>query len=105
MKRYRTTKTVDFFCGRIGLSGDQAASRARNLRPVADGLFEITGPLQFKAGEVISLDETEKMVLGRLECLDKDPAPAKPDPVKTATASFSAVVAQKPQAKKRQRKK
>jgi hypothetical protein len=72
LKQYRTTALTEFFSGRIGLTDAQAAARARNLRPIADGVFEITGPLQFKAGETITLEEVDKMVLGRLEILTEE---------------------------------
>lgn len=73
MRAYRTMVMVDLYCGRVGLSRTQADARARNLRQVSDGVYEIVNPVQFKAGEIIRLDDPEKIILGRLECLESAP--------------------------------
>jgi hypothetical protein len=82
MREYRTLDVVSLYCGRVGLSNPQAASRVRDLRPVADGIYEIVSPVQFKRGEVIRLDAPEKIILGRLECLGGPPPAAVVDGIK-----------------------
>ena len=79
MKTYRTKAIVDLYRGTIGLTDVQAVTRVRNLRPVADGIYEIISPVQFKAGEAIRLGEVENTVLDRLECLEIEEL-AMPDP-------------------------
>lgn len=75
MKEYRTTKIVDIFCGKIGLTDAQAAVRARSLRSVrGKGVYEIISPVQFKAGEIIRLPEVDKIIRESLECLEPDAA-------------------------------
>lgn len=88
MKTYRTTGILDLFCGRIGLVDTQAAPRGRSLRRLGDGLYEVVSPVQFKAGEVLRLDDLPKTVLGRLECLDIDEEPeAVPEPERVVDQS------------------
>jgi len=77
MRKYETTAVVDLFGGLIGLSEEQAARRARNLKPVKKGVYEIVGPVQFKAGELISLDKPDKATAAKLEWIKPQP---KPDP-------------------------
>ena len=55
MKEYITTNTLELFSGRVGLTAKQAAIRAAKLKKVKSGLYEITGPVQFKKGETIRL--------------------------------------------------
>jgi hypothetical protein len=69
---------IDLFCGRIGLGESQAEARARSLRPISAGVYEIVGPIQFKAGEKIMLEEIDKTILGGLECLSEEPARQAP---------------------------
>lgn len=51
---------VKFYAGRIGLTRRQAEPRKRMLDPVGGGVYKIVGPIEFKAGEVILLDEIPK---------------------------------------------
>jgi hypothetical protein len=60
MKRYRTLETVRITGGLIGLDESQALPRMRCLDSVEDGVFIVMLPVEFKAGEVIFLDEPAK---------------------------------------------
>lgn len=64
---------------RISLKPAQASPRAHNLEKVKGekGLFVALVPLQFKAGEVLGVDEVAKGQLEQVEILDAaaDPAP------------------------------
>ena len=42
---------------RLGLSQEQAAARAYALREVGRGLYLATAPVEFKAGEVLTVEE------------------------------------------------
>lgn len=64
---YRTTDTVSLFSGRVGLTEDQAKRRSMYLRKVKDGEYEIAGPVQFKAGELIGFTgPTDKGIRSKL---------------------------------------
>jgi len=39
----------------------------RALTHVGDGVFEIVGPVEFKAGELLGFDEVPKAILPKLE--------------------------------------
>jgi len=81
LKKYKTTGLIKLFSGKIGLSGDQAACRKHAVKKSGDA-YDITAPVQFKAGEVIYLDKPAKVTIKNLVCLD-DPEPvqkAKPGP-------------------------
>lgn len=66
MKEYVTTQPVELHAGRIGLNKTQAAIRAPYLTQKSPGVYTITGPVQFKAGEVICLDP-DKATLAKLK--------------------------------------
>lgn len=60
---------------RVVLSAAQAKSRAHKIAPVAgdvDGLFVAAAPLQFKAGEQLSVTEVAKGQLDQVEFLDRE---------------------------------
>jgi hypothetical protein len=70
--KYRTTAAVTISSGVIGLTAAQAASRKEYLAAVKggranSGLYEITGSIQFKKGEVIDLAKPGKELLTKLE--------------------------------------
>ncbi len=67
MKKFRTEATIELHSGVIGLSDRQAALRGLQLKEAGRGTYEITGPVQFKAGEVIGLKEVPKPYAGVLE--------------------------------------
>lgn len=54
------TQAVEFHTGRIGLTDKQAVLRSRRLVKIRKGLYDITGTVQFKAGEKIGLGEIPK---------------------------------------------
>lgn len=82
--KYKTIKIIELFAGQIGLSAKQAQARPGKLKKIKDGLYEIVSPVQFKAGEVIELNNPDKIILSKLECLE-EPAPKK-KPAKKAKA-------------------
>ena len=73
MNTYKTTEIVDIFGGKVGLTKKQAKRRPgklRKLRGVTEGnrgLFEVVNPIQFKAGEVVMLENPDKITLAKLE--------------------------------------
>ncbi len=71
MIKFKTLVTTDFFEGAVlGLSRDQAYSRMHNLEKVRKGVYRVTSPVQFKSGEVLKLDDPDKVTQARLECLE-----------------------------------
>jgi hypothetical protein len=70
MRTYRTMEVVRLYTGSIGLSDHQARLRGHNLCPISVGIYEITGPVCFKAGEKIKLDAPDKAIISKLNCLD-----------------------------------
>ena len=93
MKPYRTLATVRLFTGVVGLTDDQVKWRANCLEKLKDDVYQITGEVCFKAGEMIGLEEAPKPFAKLLECLEPDPKPAvQPEPV---------VEAKKPVARKK----
>ena len=69
MKKYKTTGLIKLFAGKIGLSDDQAACRKHAVKKSGDA-YDITAPVQFKAGEIIYLNNPAKVTLAKLVCLD-----------------------------------
>jgi hypothetical protein len=62
MKFFKTEDAISFHYGAIlGLNEKQAKPRIqiKTLKPVGEGKFEVTGDVQFKAGEVIGLEEKD----------------------------------------------
>lgn len=56
MQRFKTLKTVELHAGILELTKEQAAARKHSLQDLGEGLYEITGPVQFKAGEGFGYD-------------------------------------------------
>lgn len=78
MKKYRTTEVVGIASGVIELNGRQAVRRPGKLKPMKKkGLYEILAPIEFKQGEVIGLENPDKVLLSKLDELDKDGKPVK----------------------------
>jgi hypothetical protein len=76
MRAYRVTSPITLHTGVIGLSDRQAAGRANCLTLWPDGLYTVTMPVQFKAGEVISLEPEAVKGLGQfLAEVEPDVAP------------------------------
>lgn len=80
MPKYKTTAIVDLFAGSVGLSDNQAARRSPHLKKVKKGVYEITAPVQFKAGEIITLAKPDKITLAKLELFKPEKA-GDPGPV------------------------
>jgi hypothetical protein len=86
MKRYKTIDTVQLFSGLIGLDARQAKPRLNvgQIVPAGIGIYEIITQVQFKAGEIILLDDP-KGPARSLECLDIDLPPSDPTPASEST--------------------
>ena len=57
MQRYTCSKPLALAAGTlVGLSDAQAGARKHALKPQAKGVYLASGPLSFKAGEVVGLD-------------------------------------------------
>jgi len=70
MKNYRTRIAITMSSGRVGLTDDQVRRRAASLRRVKGNTYKIISPVQFKAGEIISLPTPSKELLAHLEPLE-----------------------------------
>ena len=68
MTKYRTTAVVYLFSGKIGLSDQQAARRPGKLKKVKGG-YEILEKVCFKAGEIIELENPDKVTKQKLEAI------------------------------------
>ena len=71
MKKYKVTAIITLFCGLIQLTDAQASVRQGSLKETdKKGVYEIKEPIQFKAGEEITVEEG---TLGRdqAECLEE----------------------------------
>ncbi|MCK5541706.1 MAG: hypothetical protein KAI40_03365 [Desulfobacterales bacterium] len=76
IKEFVTTGIIRLGAGLIKLDKKQAAGRLGKLKNIKNDLYEITGHVEFKAGEVISLDP-DKATLARLELSEKGLAQEK----------------------------
>lgn len=56
MRRYKVIAPIHLFAGRIGLTEKQAKVRAHSLKDCNGGIYEIKGPVCFKAGEMLNFD-------------------------------------------------
>lgn len=57
MKAYRVTgPRARFFTGSLRLSEKQYESRRHCLKPLGEGIFEISTPVEFKQNEVVEYD-------------------------------------------------
>lgn len=74
MERYSVNQPITLHVGVIGLSDAQAATRQHCLkRLMGKGRYEIRKPVQFKAGEVIGLEEINlKQYAGWLTPVEKE---------------------------------
>ena len=71
MKKYKVMSIITLFAGLIQLTDAQASVRKGSLKETKKkGVYEITEPIQFKAGEEIIVEEG---TLGRdqAECLEE----------------------------------
>lgn len=61
MKAFKANRAVTIHSGRIGLTLDQADARlqSKSIEPVSDqeGVYNVLLPLQFKAGEIVVIDD------------------------------------------------
>ena len=79
MKKYQVNTPVKFFSGEIELAEKQAAKRSHCLAPVKGkkGVFEILSMVQFKAGEVVGLNNASKSCLNHMTEIADKPADKK----------------------------
>lgn len=70
MRKYVALETIELESGVIGLSELQADLRRNLLGKIGKGKFEITGPVQFKAGEIIGFESFPKALVGCIQDLD-----------------------------------
>lgn len=79
MRHYTVTAPITLHAGVIGLSEAQAAPRMRSLEKRSQGgCFDIIGPVQFCAGEIILLDHDHvQPVVHSLLDMDGDPVEAE----------------------------
>jgi hypothetical protein len=89
MKYTVTAPAARFAAGVLSLTGEQAARRKHALRHLKDDRYEITAPVEFKAGEVIGYDGDMPKALAVLMEPAEKPAkkarPAKTDEAPAAT--------------------
>lgn len=76
---YITTEIVEFFAGRLVLNENQAARRGHALELVEKldddlSLFDVVGPVQFKAGEIVGLEDPDKVTRARIELTEETEA-------------------------------
>jgi len=80
MIKVRVLSAVTFAAGtRLALDPRQAGARQHAVRPLGKGLFEVSQPVQFKAGETLGVESDVPKAL--FEALEGDGIP------KPATAS------------------
>lgn len=95
MKFYKTTQVVQL-AGTVGMSEAQAKRRLSRMRPVEGRkyVYELPQALDFKAGEIVGLDELPKALLRVVEGsaqggdpIEFDPKTGEPKPPKKPAAS------------------
>lgn len=74
MEQYKTLSPLTFASGLIGLNDDQATLRSGCLEAKTKGVYLIKLPVQFKAGEIIGLDDLPKAYIDSLEVVKKKAA-------------------------------
>ena len=91
MIKFKTLLIVDFFKGAVlGLAKDQAQSRLHNLEKVKQGVYRVIFPVQFKPGEVVKLDDPDKVIRAKLECLEPEKEAAALEAKRAAAAEKDA---------------
>ena len=79
MEKYLIVAPATFGVGsRLGLSKEQAAARAHALKPAGKGVYIVQVPVQFKAGEQVSVEGDLPKVLAELVEAPKKTAEAAP---------------------------
>ena len=94
MKFFKTEDAISFHYGAVlGLEESQAKSRvlSKNLKPLKNGVYEVTGEVNFKRGEIIGLEEKDipKAFVPKLAAIGdekKIAAPASSEPAPPAPA-------------------
>jgi hypothetical protein len=84
MKFFRTEDALNFHYGTIlGLTEKQAKPRLmiNTLKSLKDGKFEVIGAVQFKAGEVIGLEDKDipKAFIPKLKAIEETKPASKED--------------------------
>ena len=75
MELYRVTKPVELNTGlRIKLTQEQAVPRLSSLKPLKADKYEIQRPVQFKAGEILGIEQANiKLYAAMLEVVEPPP--------------------------------
>lgn len=61
MEQRKVGKLAQFHPGaKLGLTAEQAKTRAHNLKDLGDGVYEVLRSVQFKAGEVIGVESLNR---------------------------------------------
>lgn len=85
MREYQTTGIIRVNSGYIGLDKRQADARRSRVKPTkTDGVYEILGQIEFKAGEKIRMEKPDKVLLNRMQDLTQPEKPVEKPEVKKA---------------------
>ncbi len=76
MKTYTTKTTVRLADGVLSLSPEQVAVRSNALAALGEGLYQVKGPVEFKAGETFGHDQPIPKAIAL--CLEEEGADELP---------------------------
>jgi hypothetical protein len=80
MEHYRVIgHKAEIHGGQVQLTDVQAAPRAHNLESLGKGLYNVTAPIQFKAGETFGYDGEFPKAMAEI-CMPADSVPAEESP-------------------------
>lgn len=83
MREYQTTGIIRVNSGYIGLDKRQADARRSRVKPTkTDGVYEVLGQIEFKAGEKIRMERPDKVLLSRMQDLTPPENPVEKPEVK-----------------------
>ncbi len=71
MPRFTVEKSVTLESGFVGLTKQQVATRSKNLERQKNGTYKILAPVQFKAGEDITIAKPDKAVVDLLQGIEE----------------------------------
>ena len=86
MKQYRVDRVARFYQGaRLKLTKKQAFIRSGHLKKLGEDTYLVKGHVELKAGEVIGVENPDKIVLECMTCLEPDTETKKAPAKKKAT--------------------
>lgn len=95
MQRYLVAAPLSLHAGALlELTPEQALPRARSLRPVGGGVYEVRASVHFKAGETLGVDGVVPKALATA-LVSPDAAPAAPAAPAPAAAPAKAAATRK----------